>query len=353
MNRAQAVDDLFLIDSDGDESAPVVVHRVPCISAGLFGFSRLLNLALAGLGDVLSLLETNREGRFGLALIVGNGLYEEAWHRSVRNAEGLTGPSDEELSFQVRTEQMAVGFLPAFIRRSGIAIAAEAQALVSSTSVGFITALRHAEDWLARGVCDRCLVGGVESFLDPSSLVALDGLGLLHTDERPVGFFAGEASCFLVVETEQHARARRRPVLALLGASTVSQDAKHPALGGSESGVGDSRGARSSALDALRERGAAPGIAVVNLNGDPYRAMAWGYCLVPVPAAQAIGKLPVWYPPLSFGEIGAATGPVSVAMLARGWKRNYAPPENGLVYLMDDAGGRGALHVRVPQREVL
>ena len=45
------IDDILVADADGTEISPVSVCRVPLISAGFFGFGRLLQLGAAGLAD--------------------------------------------------------------------------------------------------------------------------------------------------------------------------------------------------------------------------------------------------------------------------------------------------------------
>jgi hypothetical protein len=49
----------------------------------------------------------------------------------------------------------------------------------------------------------------------------------------------------------------------------------------------------------------------------------------------------MWIPALSFGEIGAATGPAAIAMFAQGTARGYVPPGSALVSLMNDDDTRG------------
>jgi len=103
----------------------------------------------------------------------------------------------------------------------------------------------------------------------------------------------------------------------------------------------------AQSLAASDEPGRAPALAVVNLNGDTYRARGWGETAVR-PQLAGLRAAPVWIPALSFGEIGAAAGLVSLAMLARGWARGYAPDARAMICLMDDVGGRAAVSVSPP-----
>src|SRR5207247_1405535 len=57
----------------------------------------------------------------------------------------------------------------------------------------------------ARGVIDRCLIGGVESRIEPRFLSAAARLRLLRTNRNPVGFLPGEAACFFLLERAEDA----------------------------------------------------------------------------------------------------------------------------------------------------
>ncbi len=82
---------------------------------------------------------------------------------------------------------------------TGLRVEPALRSTVSGTCVGLVEALRQAQDWLERGVCDRCIVGAVDSLVDTTVLAPLDLLGLLKTVARPVGMLPGEAAAFHVL----------------------------------------------------------------------------------------------------------------------------------------------------------
>jgi 3-oxoacyl-[acyl-carrier-protein] synthase-1 len=241
---------------------------------------------------------------------------------------------------------MSGELLSALLSRTGLTISEKTRRTIFATAVGFVSALQHAEAWLAEGVGDRCVVGCVDSLLDPTTLEALDGLGLLKTPQNPVGFIPGEAACFLLVESQRR-HVHRTEVQATLASPVTVSCGPHPRLGGTDGARDALANTISQAFAGLSDGGRSTGVFVVNLNGDPYRISVWGDSLVRVLLPMQLGETPVWLPPLFFGDTGAATGFVSVALLARGWARHYAAP-NALVCLTDDLGGRGAFYVRAP-----
>jgi len=90
------------------------------------------------------------------------------------------------------------------------------------------------------------------------------------------------------------------------------------------------------------EKERASDLVVVNLNGDPVRASEWAHAQVRRLAMGAQDRAPAWLPPLYFGEIGAATGPASVALLVQAWARRYAPPSRATVCMIEDGAARSA-----------
>jgi 3-oxoacyl-[acyl-carrier-protein] synthase-1 len=85
-----------------------------------------------------------------------------------------------------------------------------------------------------------------------------------------------------------------------------------------------------------------------NLNRDDYRSSTFWRSRLTIREPVRLDTLPTPYPPLSFGEIGAATGPVTAALLAAGWTRRYLTAKSALVCLLDDGGERGTLWMQAP-----
>jgi 3-oxoacyl-[acyl-carrier-protein] synthase-1 len=207
--------------------------------------------------------------------------------------------------------------------------------------LGFHEALQQARRWLDAGTCDCCAIGGVDSYLDPRHLEALAGLGFLKTAENPVGMLPGEAACFITVEDATKLRHKRGPAIGHITATHLAKGAANQLR---QEAPGEGLGlAVAHLLGQLPDRGASTGLLIANLNGTPYRAQEVGQMFTRALTPLGLGRCPMWIPALSFGEIGAATGPTAIAMIAQAVARNYLPAKDTLVALMNDDDTRGCL----------
>ena len=123
-------------------------------------------------------------------------------------------------------------------------------------------------DYVRRGLADVTIVGGADSTITYSALLACDALNLLSPDgcfpfaSRHNGTVLAEAAGILVLEAESHARARgARPLAELAGFGMAS---------GSEEMFGvDEESATHAMQTALEQAGITPqDIAYLNAHGD-------------------------------------------------------------------------------------
>jgi 3-oxoacyl-[acyl-carrier-protein] synthase II len=126
-------------------------------------------------------------------------------------------------------------------------------------------AIGEAMRILERGDADVMLAGGADSRIDPLSLVAYTLLGALSPSTRPPeqvsrpfdrdrdGFVLGEGAACLVLETEEHARARG----ATIYAECVGYGSSFDAFGVTQPEP-EGRGAVQSMREALKDAALAP-----------------------------------------------------------------------------------------------
>jgi 3-oxoacyl-[acyl-carrier-protein] synthase-1 len=340
-----AIDEMQVLDPDAEALVPALGHRVPRMSAGLFGIARLLQLAIGAVDDLRQAWTPPSDRKIGLALTLPSAAARGAWLSRLR-AEPALAEGDLDLDVAERNLASFRGRLGAFTSqladRGRIAASPDAQRVFLDDQTGFIGAIAQASAWIAKGNCDVCWVGGADSYLDPETFEALAGLHVLRTPDDGVGMMPGEMACLLAVEDLQRAKRAGRKIWAVIHSFAESR--------GATARFADGPPASDPLVEAMatvaRER--PPGIVLANLNGDAVRAMEWGGALVRLTARGLSPEVPVWIPPLYFGEIGAATGPASVALLARAFARGYAPAPRGVVALMSDGTSRGAFGVAAP-----
>ncbi len=136
-------------------------------------------------------------------------------------------------------------------------------------------AIGEAAEMIRRGEADVMLAGGAEASIVPVAMAALNVMGALSTyneapqrasrpfDRRRDGFVMAEGAGMLVLESLEHALARKAPILAELSGYGTSNDAYHisaPAENGT--------GAALSMRWALEDAGLSPEqIDYINAHG--------------------------------------------------------------------------------------
>jgi 3-oxoacyl-[acyl-carrier-protein] synthase-1 len=351
LRRIEEIDDFYEADSEGGDPVPVAGHRVPLIAVGFFGFGRLLQLAAAGLADLQRSVPDLGRGRLGFVLMTGSPTYQEAW---LSQARANPDEDPEELdTYQARLaasdRQIDEGLLEALLRRADLRVEPPLRATLRSTSVGLVAALLKAHEWLRSGACDRCVVGAVDSLVDPDVLGRLLDLGLLKTPARPIGMIPGEAAVFHLLEPARGASARGTKAGAIIETPMAARGPRNPLMAGTPDAREDTFPVAVAQTIASVYGGRFGGPLLASLNGDEHRAQVWSNMLLRLRRTHDISDLPAWLPSLAFGDTGAAFGCVSIAMLVRSWARRYAPAPEALVCLQDDVGGRGVVPVRAPR----
>ncbi|MBY0275268.1 beta-ketoacyl-[acyl-carrier-protein] synthase family protein [Candidatus Binatia bacterium] len=129
-------------------------------------------------------------------------------------------------------------------------------------------ALALAAAWIRSGAVDVAVAGGSDALTRMTytgfhALQALSSEPCRPFDRERRGLSLGEGAGILVLESEQHARARGAVALAELAGAGMSCDASHPTAP-----HGEARGAVLALESALRDAGVRPGeIDYVNAHG--------------------------------------------------------------------------------------
>lgn len=334
-------------DIDTLESVPLKGHAVRGFTDGFEGLGRLVRLGSAALADLLdySGLTSVLPPRTGFFVCLpGDFLATQRLQ-----TELLAGPAPDEVAReelqahfdeqQRLQEKMETHLVPALLSLNGLSIHPSLRACFFGGPATFCRAVEHAVARLLARELDRCIVGGIDSYVSGAALEGAYELGLLRTEEQPSGFFPGEAASFILLERADAARDRGARTEALLGPVAIAEEPFHRFSGVPPRGVA----LATTAEACLREGQARPGLVIVNLNGDDFRSQDFGGALVRLGPTQLPEFFQQWYPPASFGEIGAATGAASVCLAVRGFVRDHAGGRGALVLLQGDDEARGAL----------
>lgn len=316
-----------VLDSEEQESKPLVARPIHGVTNGFIGMGLWLRLAIAACRDMQSRVPALREAD------------SEFWSRTGLLAitpaiDPLRFAEDEVISapdFAPRYVQALAGVLNWPLRPANMQVLPLGHA-------GIMEAIIRAERAIAAKRLDRIIVVAADSYLDPLSLDWIDANDRLKTDDNPFGLIPGEAGCCLMLEAAQAAAG-----LAELDVAVTAQQSLDGAERRNGVGLAD---AIAKSLAAAGAKGFS-GMAIIDLNGEPWRAQEWGAARVRL--GGQVGDDVRWtFPADSLGDVGAAAGAVGVCMAVAALQRGYAGDSMVLVTASSDSGLVGSVCVSQP-----
>jgi 3-oxoacyl-[acyl-carrier-protein] synthase-1 len=208
-----------------------------------------------------------------------------------------------------------------------------------------ISALARAVALVAERPSEPCLVGGVDSYLSAGTLAWLHGREQLKSGGNRWGFVPGEAAAFAVIASPSLVSARGlSPAAWVLSAATAREEVTPcgsvPLLGKGLSA------ALAGALVALVGDARVDEV-VCDLNGERWRGDEAGFALARA-SRRFVDPGRMTAPALSFGDVGAASGALWLAVAAHAGARGYARGPRVLVWTSAEGGARAAALLDVP-----
>lgn len=229
--------------------------------------------------------------------------------------------------------------LGAVIDRIGIATLGHA---------GCLWALHSARELLTQSPDSVVLVAGADSYLEPDVLEWLEATDQLHGGgerNNAWGFVPGEGAGAMLLATPRNAQALSLPTLAHVRGVGVGQEDRLIGSGEVCIGLGLTAALRE-ALGVL-----APGERLTDvycdMNGEPYRADEFAFLVTRtrerfVSASDFVAPADCW------GDVGAASVPLSIALACTAALKSYAKGELALVWASSVEGKRGAAVLALP-----
>jgi len=203
-----------------------------------------------------------------------------------------------------------------------------------------LMAIEQAAALIRSGDADLCLAGGVDSWLEPAALGALDTERRIFGPNRPWGFTPGEAAGFCVLASSRwSARHGMTPSVSLAGAGSSREPAP---MGSRQVCIGRGLGnAFEGALSCLESGAEGVTHLVGDLNGEPYRADELGFARSRFADRFATSSAPI-VPASSWGDVGAASGALFTGLVLDRALRGVARDTHSLVWASSDGGRRAA-----------
>jgi 3-oxoacyl-[acyl-carrier-protein] synthase-1 len=210
---------------------------------------------------------------------------------------------------------------------------------LSSGHAAGLWALEKAAGAIQGRRAEFCLVGGVDSYFDADALEWVDAQDQLHSETNSWGYVPGEAACFCLLTSGSVAARYRLPVLAEVVSVGTGREENRIKTDAVCLGKGLTEAFRRT-LGALAPEARVDQV-ICDLNGEAYRADEYGFTVART-GARFVDPSEYLAPADCWGDVGAASGPLFVALAAAAAAKGFAPGPRTLVWASSEGGERGA-----------
>lgn len=207
-----------------------------------------------------------------------------------------------------------INHVPAYLQKlTAVAIDRERSVIVPNGRAAALMALERALALLEAGAASTVIVGGVDTYLDLRLLATLDSEQRILGTRVMDGFIPGEGAAFFTLSAEETSSSPSGARI-IVHAAASSMDPGH------RYGDAPARGeGLALALDQARQRLDQPLAPVATtfagFNGENFDAKLWGVARLRHNDFFSPGML-MEHPADTFGDAGAATGAILVALAA-------------------------------------
>ena len=304
----------FMIDQDGER---MIVARASYLPDGLIYYERLARFAVSAAKEAVTSLQATENFTVQLPVIIG----------LPSKRPGIPGNLNSQVAEHFRIEMEAI------CRITNVEV------IAAGHSAGLI-ALEAGWNKIRQGVFEFCLVGGVDSYLEPETLEWVEACEQLHSSTNAYGFIPGEAGGFCLISSRQ---AAERLKLTILGEILSVASAREKNLIKTETvciGEGLSK-AFKQALQPIISSGIKVDYVICDMNGEPYRADEYGFTIARL-SDCFLDAGDFSTPADCWGDVGAASGPLFVNFAAASKIRGYAKGSKVLAWTSSEGGERSA-----------
>ena len=341
ITRIKKLDSYRYFDDEENEDAEISAHVASPNFPDAEGLGNILALGLHAFDDLIQSsksLSNQPEIRTGFILALPDLTFRE----DTEIDDDATGDIDLSYGkrFKMDCDQLLI---PRLLKTSRCNVDVVKTKIRYGDHCSFFLALQDGIASIISGEVDRCIVGGIDSYLDELSL----DWGLtnkrIKTENNSAGFIPGEAAAFILIENLDRALQNGVDILAKINSPVIKQeevdeDVNKPAMGGA---LG------LAILEVVENADCQEGYASIgNLNGEVSYAREWGNISSKLIATYpSFKQLDCSYPAESFGETGCASIGLSIGVCIQSFDRNYSNSDNVLIWSISDTENRGALLV--------
>lgn len=201
---------------------------------------------------------------------------------------------------------------------------------------GGFDALRTARKLLQDTRIPACLICGVDSYINASSLLWLDQHWRLKTDENSDGVIPGEAAAAVLVCTNKNTSSATSARLIGLGFGTelAAVMTEEPLLG---------LGLTEASKVALSEAGIQMhqiAFRISDVTGESYGFKEQALVVGRLLRVHREEGYPIWHASECIGDTGSAAGIIQMILSFHAYQKGYAPGEIAMCFASADSGRR-------------
>lgn len=204
---------------------------------------------------------------------------------------------------------------------------------------GGLVCMEYALSLIQNGKSQLCLVGGVDSYLEPETLTWLDSVDQLHSESTIWGFCPSEGAGFCLLASQQLMdRLRLAAPITLLSAESASEPNR---INTDTVCIGAGLSEALKKTLASLPLGRQVDHTICDMTGDPYRGNEYGFSMLRT--AGRFGEGSDFSTPADcWGDEGAASGPLFATLASVAALKGYAPGPLTLLWASSEGGQRAA-----------
>ncbi|MDH5179480.1 MAG: hypothetical protein OEZ39_05505 [Gammaproteobacteria bacterium] len=330
VTRTKILEDISSDDDEAEKSPTYSGYPISFLTESFEGLGRYVRMGSAALHELIDSAHLNQNQVNNTAFICTLPCF----------VEEMT--DDESLLDDIKA--LEKHYSEIFFTRTGyhngIKIPEKNQYYYFGGATGFFKGVNKAIDMLQNQHYQYCVVGSVDSLIDPPKLMQLCETGRLKGPENAAGIMPGEACAFILLTLS--GTPDKLPV-QLCPASFARESNNYysgiPSTGSALQKV------LTEALSKLNGSSSPEGDLYHDLNGETYRSHEWGLTEVMTSKSLQQRRWLRHLPAESFGDTGVAYGALATVLAYRAFIRGYAAGNNATVLCSDTMSERASLYL--------
>lgn len=307
----------YMINQEGEL---YVLAMVPSVDVSLVGSERCIALSTSAIHEALEPLQQFSQTKCDLKVVIALPEFRP----------GMSTDLAEKIVNHVKAQSNE------FYAINDVRVASKGH------SAGLM-ALESASRLLATGECEFCLVGGIDSYIDPDTLDWVEENEQLHVPSNAWGFIPGEAASFCLICSSYTANKYKLPVRAQLVAISSAYEKNRIKTETVCIGEGLTQAVRG-VVTALPEN-VKIDFTICDQNGDAYRADEFGFMLCRL-SEYFTDSSDYMAPADCWGDVGAASGLLFVNLVIAASEKGYSKGPHTLLWASSEGGERSAALIR-------